>query len=186
MSAIIITASPTRSSPSGSTTDTGSGSKKGRKRAKVRSLLSFSGVISQLTDRQDDDDDGDGSRPGTGRGGNERTPLLGSSSNNASHNYSTNNSVPTNASASTSTSRPPSILDPTGRTQPLIETLSKPHFITCLLGVFSANFVFAFQTTSIPTLATGISSGFEHAELGSYLGGAFALANTAGKWGMFC
>ena len=66
------------------------------------------------------------------------------------------------------------------RSRPLIETLSKPHFIILCLGIWSANFVFAFQATAIPTLAPEISSAFNHAELAAYLGSAFGLANTAG------
>jgi len=66
------------------------------------------------------------------------------------------------------------------RTVPLKESLSTTRFITICIGIFSANFVFAFQTTSMPTLMTGISSGYGHAELGSYLGSVFTLANTAG------
>jgi hypothetical protein len=66
------------------------------------------------------------------------------------------------------------------RTVPLKETLSTTRFVTICIGIFSANFVFAFQTTSMPTLMTGISSGYGHAELGSYLGSVFTLANTAG------
>jgi hypothetical protein len=50
-----------------------------------------------------------------------------------------------------------------------------------VIGVWSANFVFAFQSTAIPTLAPGISSGFEHAELASYLGSVFSLGSSAGE-----
>lgn len=67
------------------------------------------------------------------------------------------------------------------RTKPLRDTLSTARFITICIGIFSANFTFAFQSTSVPTLMTGISSGFGHAELGSYLGSVFTLANTAGE-----
>ena len=66
------------------------------------------------------------------------------------------------------------------RTTPLKDSLSTTRFITICIGIFSANFVFAFQTTSMPTLMSGISSGYGHAELGSYLGSVFTLANTAG------
>jgi MFS family permease len=74
------------------------------------------------------------------------------------------------------------------RTVPLKETLSPTRFVTICIGIFSANFVFAFQTSSVPTLMSGISSGYGHAELGSYLGSVFTLANTAGTsrslWGL--
>lgn len=84
----------------------------------------------------------------------ERTPLLSSSSSSGN--------------------------DHGGRTRPLRDTLSTPRFITICAGIFSANFAFAFQSTSVPTMMTGISSGYGHAELGSYLGSVFTLANTAG------
>lgn len=67
------------------------------------------------------------------------------------------------------------------RSRPLKDTISLPRFVLVCAGIWSANFVFAFQSTAIPTLAPGISSGFQHAELSSYLGSVFALANTAGK-----
>ncbi|RSH93726.1 hypothetical protein EHS25_006374 [Saitozyma podzolica] len=67
------------------------------------------------------------------------------------------------------------------RSRPLKDSISLPRFVLVCAGIWSANFVFAFQSTAIPTLAPGISSGFEHAELSSYLGSVFALANTAGK-----
>jgi len=79
------------------------------------------------------------------------------------------------------TERTPLLPNSKDRTTPLKDTLSTTRFVTICIGIFSANFVFAFQTTSMPTLMSGISSGYGHAELGSYLGSVFALANTAGK-----
>jgi len=73
------------------------------------------------------------------------------------------------------------LLNSKDRTTPLKDTLSTTRFVTICIGIFSANFVFAFQTTSMPTLMSGISSGYGHAELGSYLGSVFTLANTAGE-----
>lgn len=79
------------------------------------------------------------------------------------------------------TERTPLLPNSKDRTAPLKDTLSTTRFVTICIGIFSANFVFAFQTTSVPTLMTGISSGWGHAELGSYLGSVFTLANTAGE-----
>lgn len=76
---------------------------------------------------------------------------------------------------------PPTSSSEGGRTRPLRDTLSTARFIVICAGIFSANFAFAFQSTSVPTLMTGISSGFGHAELGSYLGSVFTLMNTAGE-----
>lgn len=92
----------------------------------------------------------------------ERTPLLDSQSDDEDTPPTTTNSGKT-------------------RTKPLRDSLSTARFITICIGIFSANFTFAFQSTSVPTLMTGISSGFGHAELGSYLGSVFTLANTAGE-----
>jgi sugar phosphate permease len=52
-----------------------------------------------------------------------------------------------------------------------------------LLGVWSANFLIAFQSMSIPTMTPAVGSWFGHAELGSYLGSAFSLGNAAGECG---
>jgi MFS family permease len=79
------------------------------------------------------------------------------------------------------TERTPLLPNSKDRTTPLKDSLSTTRFVTICIGIFSANFVFAFQTTSVPTLMSGISSGYGHAELGSYLGSVFTLANTAGK-----
>ena len=68
------------------------------------------------------------------------------------------------------------------RSAPLKDTISPARFIVICAGIWSANFVFAFQASAIPTLAPSISSGFNHAELSSYLGGVFSLASAAGAW----
>lgn len=67
------------------------------------------------------------------------------------------------------------------RSAPLKEILSTPRFIIICTGIFSGNFIFAFQSTAIPTLAPNISSEFNHAELAAYLGSIFSLASAAGK-----
>ena len=67
------------------------------------------------------------------------------------------------------------------RVAPLKESLSTGRFVLICIGIWSSNFVFAFQSTAIPTLAVGVSSGFGHAELAAYLGSVFSLASAAGK-----
>ena len=67
------------------------------------------------------------------------------------------------------------------RSRPLKETISPLRFVLTLVGIWSANFVFAFQASAIPTLAPTIGSGFNRAELGTYLGSVFTLASTAGQ-----
>ncbi len=66
------------------------------------------------------------------------------------------------------------------RSAPLKDSISQTRFIIVCTGIWSANFVFAFQSSAIPTLAPSISSGFNHAELSSYLGSVFSLASAAG------
>ncbi|OCF71477.1 multidrug resistance protein fnx1 [Kwoniella mangroviensis CBS 8886] len=65
------------------------------------------------------------------------------------------------------------------RSPPLKDSISLARFCTVCAGIWSANFVFAFQSTAIPTLAPEIGSWFEHAELAAYLGSGFTLASTA-------
>ncbi|CAD6575001.1 MAG: hypothetical protein TREMPRED_001269 [Tremellales sp. Tagirdzhanova-0007] len=67
------------------------------------------------------------------------------------------------------------------RSAPLRDSISSTRFVIICAGIWSANFVFAFQASAIPTLAPSISSGFNHAELGSYLGGVFTLTSAAGS-----
>lgn len=59
-------------------------------------------------------------------------------------------------------------------------SLLNPLPLTPSAGIWSSNFAFALQSTAIPTLAPTIASSFNHAELASYLGSVFTLANTAG------
>lgn len=66
------------------------------------------------------------------------------------------------------------------RSAPLKDSISRTRFVVVCAGIWSANFVFAFQSTAIPTLAPGIGSSFNHAELSSYLVSVFNLANAAG------
>ena len=66
------------------------------------------------------------------------------------------------------------------RSAPLRDTISTTRFVLICVGIWSSNFVFAFQSTAIPTLAPGISSGFGHSELASYLGSIFSLTSAAG------
>ncbi|ODN74574.1 hypothetical protein L202_06936 [Cryptococcus amylolentus CBS 6039] len=90
----------------------------------------------------------------------ERTPLISSDSRSAI--------------------APPSPAnDASSKAPPLKDSISFMRFVTVLIGIWSANLVFAFQSTAIPTLAPEIGSWFEHAELASYLGSMFTLANTA-------
>ena len=70
---------------------------------------------------------------------------------------------------------------PLDRSAPLKDSLSPARFVLICVGIWSSNFVFAFQSTLIPTLAPLISSGFEHAELASYLGSVFSLTSAAGE-----
>ncbi|WWC60765.1 uncharacterized protein I303_103341 [Kwoniella dejecticola CBS 10117] len=65
------------------------------------------------------------------------------------------------------------------RSPPLKDSISTARFCIVCAGIWSANFVFAFQSTAIPTLAPEIGSWFEHAELAAYLGSGFTLASTA-------
>ena len=67
------------------------------------------------------------------------------------------------------------------RSAPLRDTLSSGRFVLICIGIWSSNFVFAFQSTAIPTLAPLISSEFEHSELASYLGSVFSLTSAAGE-----
>jgi len=67
------------------------------------------------------------------------------------------------------------------RVAPLKESLSTARFVLICVGIWSANFVFAFQSTAIPTLAVGVTSGFGHAELAAYLGSIFSLTSAAGE-----
>ncbi|WVQ81247.1 hypothetical protein IAT38_003369 [Cryptococcus sp. DSM 104549] len=99
----------------------------------------------------------------------ERTPLLRRTSESSSSSCST---------ASSSGSAPRDNAHP-ARSPPLKDSISKARFIIVCIGIWSANFVFAFQSTAIPTLAPEIGSWFEHAELSAYLGSMFSLANTA-------
>ncbi|KAK1925211.1 multidrug resistance protein fnx1 [Papiliotrema laurentii] len=65
------------------------------------------------------------------------------------------------------------------RSAPLRDVISPARFVLICMGIFSGNFAFAFQSTAIPTLAPGISSAFNHAELAAYLGSIFSLASAA-------
>ncbi|WVF71816.1 hypothetical protein IAT40_006624 [Kwoniella sp. CBS 6097] len=65
------------------------------------------------------------------------------------------------------------------RSPPLKASISTFRFVIVCIGIWSANFVFAFQSTSIPTLAPEIGSYFQHAELSTYLGSMFTLSSTA-------
>ncbi|WVQ75495.1 hypothetical protein IAR50_005120 [Cryptococcus sp. DSM 104548] len=90
----------------------------------------------------------------------ERTPLISS--------HSTSPNVPPSPASGAPSKAPP-----------LKDSISFTRFVIVLIGIWSANLVFAFQSTAIPTLAPEIGSWFEHAELASYLGSMFTLANTA-------
>lgn len=68
------------------------------------------------------------------------------------------------------------------RSAPLKDSISLSRFVVVCIGIWSANFVFAFQSTAIPTLAPEIGSWFEHGELSAYLGSMFTLSNTAGMF----
>lgn len=70
---------------------------------------------------------------------------------------------------------------PLHRSEPLKSSLTRTRFVLLLAGVWSANFVIAFQAMAVPTTAPAVGSWFGHAELGSYLGSMFSLANTAGE-----
>ncbi|KIR64125.1 hypothetical protein I312_103936 [Cryptococcus bacillisporus CA1280] len=95
----------------------------------------------------------------------ERTALL------RSHSYSSSDS----GRSDISTDSPNQPV----RSAPLKDSISLSRFVIVCIGVWSANFVFAFQSTAIPTLAPEIGSWFEHGELSAYLGSMFTLANTA-------
>lgn len=75
----------------------------------------------------------------------------------------------------------PTKSEPLLRSAPLKQSLSRTRFILLLGGVWSANFVMAFQAMAIPTIAPAVGSWFGHAELSSYLGSMFTLASTAGE-----
>lgn len=96
----------------------------------------------------------------------ERTALL------RSHSYSSSDS----GRSDISTDSPNQPV----RSAPLKDSISLSRFVVVCVGVWSANFVFAFQSTAIPTLAPEIGSWFEHGELSAYVGSMFTLANTAG------
>ncbi|KAL7423994.1 hypothetical protein Q5752_001579 [Cryptotrichosporon argae] len=66
------------------------------------------------------------------------------------------------------------------RSRPLRESMSTARLVIVCAGTWASNFVFAIQSTAVPTLSPAISSHFNHAELASYLGSVFSLANTAG------
>ncbi|WWC69120.1 uncharacterized protein I206_103056 [Kwoniella pini CBS 10737] len=100
---------------------------------------------------------------------NEQTPLLlHPPSPTASH-----------SSSSSSISSYSSSTETLLRSPPLKDTISTARFCIVCAGIWSSNFVFAFQNTAIPTLAPEIGSWFEHAELAAYLGSGFGLASTA-------
>ncbi|KIR26676.1 multidrug resistance protein fnx1 [Cryptococcus deuterogattii 99/473] len=86
----------------------------------------------------------------------ERTALL------RSHSYSSSDS----GRSDISTDSPNQPV----RSAPLKDSISLSRFVVVCVGVWSANFVFAFQSTAIPTLAPEIGSWFEHGELSAYLG----------------
>ncbi|ORX33406.1 multidrug resistance protein fnx1 [Kockovaella imperatae] len=65
------------------------------------------------------------------------------------------------------------------RSAPLRDSISRSRFVLICVGIWSSNFVFAFQSTAIPTLAPLISSEFNHSELASYLGSIFSLTSAA-------
>ncbi|GMK54125.1 hypothetical protein CspeluHIS016_0107110 [Cutaneotrichosporon spelunceum] len=65
------------------------------------------------------------------------------------------------------------------RSRPLKETMTRTRLVVILAGIWSSNFAYALQSTAIPTLAPTIAGSFQHAELASYLGSVFTLANTA-------
>ncbi|ORY30040.1 multidrug resistance protein fnx1 [Naematelia encephala] len=115
----------------------------------------------------------------------ERTSLLpkstlNSQSSTLNASYSNNHdSSNGNNDSSISINRQQPTTKVLSRTQPLKETISTARFVIVCIGIWSSNFVFAFQSTAIPTLAPGIGSGFERAELASYLGGLFTLASAA-------
>lgn len=98
----------------------------------------------------------------------ERTPLLRSGS------YTSSDSGRANISADS----PNELV----RSAPLKDSISLSRFVVVCIGIWSANFVFAFQSTAIPTLAPEIGSWFEHGELSAYLGSMFTLSNTAGMF----
>ncbi|WVR08996.1 hypothetical protein IAU60_006056 [Kwoniella sp. DSM 27419] len=83
------------------------------------------------------------------------------------------------ASSRSSYSGTQSEIEQLHRSPPLKDSISTARFVVVCAGIWSANFVFAFQSTAIPTLAPAIGSAFQHAELSAYLGSAFTLANTA-------
>lgn len=106
----------------------------------------------------------------------ERSRLLGAATRD---NYA---STATTGSTDTSGANTPSESTILLRSAPLKDSISKTRFVLTCAGIWSANFVFAAQSTAIPTLAPAIGSVFNHAELSSYLGSVFTLANTAGEW----
>ncbi|WWD20929.1 hypothetical protein CI109_105407 [Kwoniella shandongensis] len=104
---------------------------------------------------------------------NERTPLLRSQSQSRRRQSSSSSSSYSSASSDSSSS------DTLVRSPPLKDSISTLRFVIVCVGIWSSNFVFAFQSTAIPTLAPAIGSWFEHAELSAYLGSMFTLSNTA-------
>lgn len=103
----------------------------------------------------------------------ERAPLIATSPRN----YTALYPQPTTLISHDTPNPPRKYLD---RSIPLKENLSTPRFIIICIGIWSANFIFAFQSTAVPTLAPSISSGFQHAELSAYLGSIFSLASATG------
>ena len=67
------------------------------------------------------------------------------------------------------------------RVAPLRDSLSTARFVAVCVGIWSANFIFAVQSTAIPTLAPEVSSWFGHAELAAYMGSIFSLSSAAGE-----
>ncbi|WVQ99086.1 hypothetical protein IAU59_006218 [Kwoniella sp. CBS 9459] len=127
---------------------------------------------------------------GEGNGlANERTALLRSSSPTPSctSSVSTYSSSSTAGQDDTESGRNPnrgkSRSSPADqkpyRSPPLKDSISTFRFVIVCTGIWSANFVFAFQSTSIPTLAPEIGAYFQHAELSTYLGSMFTLSSTA-------
>lgn len=107
----------------------------------------------------------------------ERSRLLGVSTRDTYASTATTGSTDTDSSGVNTPSESTVLL----RSAPLKDSISKTRFVLTCAGIWSANFVFAAQSTAIPTLAPAIGSVFNHAELSSYLGSVFTLANTAGE-----
>ncbi|WWC89697.1 uncharacterized protein L201_004622 [Kwoniella dendrophila CBS 6074] len=108
-----------------------------------------------------------GTRIGIETPTNEQTPLL---LRPPSPSPSSSSSISSYSSSTTET-----LL----RSPPLKDSISTLRFCIICAGIWSSNFVFAFQSTAIPTLAPEIGSWFQHAELATYLGSGFTLACTA-------